>query len=108
MIFLVISNQNNDHIMVFCVRNFIKNIKSSLINQKFSTKMSDNKSQWLERSKKIVPQLTDERHKGQSGRIGVFGGSMEYTGAPYFTGEYFLNSKLNDQKIKEQETYLST
>lgn len=65
--------------------------------------MSDNKSQWLERSKKIVPQLTDERHKGQSGRIGVFGGSMEYTGAPYFTGEYFLNSKLNDQKLKNKK-----
>eukprot|EP00246_Nothoceros_aenigmaticus_P016227 TRINITY_DN7221_c0_g2_i1.p1 TRINITY_DN7221_c0_g2~~TRINITY_DN7221_c0_g2_i1.p1 ORF type:complete len:381 (-),score=51.12 TRINITY_DN7221_c0_g2_i1:1230-2222(-) len=32
----------------------------------------------------IVPQLTNEQHKGQSGRVAVFGGCKEYTGAPYF------------------------
>jgi len=32
----------------------------------------------------IVPSLTEDRHKGQSGRIGVIGGSMEFSGAPYF------------------------
>lgn len=52
--------------------------------------MSDNKCQWLERVKRTIPELTDDRHKGQYGRIGVFGGSMEYTGAPYFAGESFF------------------
>lgn len=35
---------------------------------------------------KFIPKLeqTSDRHKGQMGRIGVFGGSKEYTGAPYF------------------------
>jgi len=32
----------------------------------------------------IIPRLTQELHKGQCGRIGVVGGSLEYTGAPYF------------------------
>lgn len=32
----------------------------------------------------IVPSLSDSNHKGQSGRIGIIGGSREYTGAPYF------------------------
>ena len=32
----------------------------------------------------LMPRLTNELHKGQSGRIGVIGGSKEYTGAPYF------------------------
>lgn len=40
----------------------------------------------LKLSRTIVPKLTDTKHKGQYGRIGVVGGSAEYTGAPYFTG----------------------
>eukprot|EP00611_Tribonema_gayanum_P004444 TRINITY_DN1362_c0_g1_i1.p2 TRINITY_DN1362_c0_g1~~TRINITY_DN1362_c0_g1_i1.p2 ORF type:complete len:215 (+),score=30.88 TRINITY_DN1362_c0_g1_i1:100-744(+) len=34
---------------------------------------------------RIVPPMTSTSHKGQSGRIGVFGGSSDYTGAPYFS-----------------------
>lgn len=30
--------------------------------------------------KKLAPPLSEDRHKGQAGRIGVFGGSIEYTG----------------------------
>ncbi|XP_063709562.1 ATP-dependent (S)-NAD(P)H-hydrate dehydratase [Culicoides brevitarsis] len=70
--------------MVFFVRRLKQNLKSFLRIQHFSSKMSDNKAQLLlERAKNVVPVLSDERHKGQYGRIGVFGGSMEYTGAPY-------------------------
>lgn len=36
--------------------------------------------------KKIVPNLTSPKHKGQDGRIGIVGGSIEYTGAPYYAG----------------------
>ncbi|KAI1287988.1 ATP-dependent (S)-NAD(P)H-hydrate dehydratase [Halotydeus destructor] len=32
----------------------------------------------------IIPPMSISSHKGQAGRIGVFGGSREYTGAPYF------------------------
>ncbi|XP_017777084.1 PREDICTED: ATP-dependent (S)-NAD(P)H-hydrate dehydratase [Nicrophorus vespilloides] len=39
----------------------------------------------LERSKKLAPSLSSEsKYKGQAGKVGVFGGSFEYTGAPYF------------------------
>ncbi|KAH8263579.1 hypothetical protein KR044_010862 [Drosophila immigrans] len=31
-----------------------------------------------------IPKLTNGKYKGQYGRIGVIGGSLEYTGAPYF------------------------
>lgn len=40
---------------------------------------------WWQMVKSVIPSLSDpNRHKGQSGRIGVVGGSLEYTGAPYF------------------------
>ncbi|KAJ8688383.1 hypothetical protein QAD02_024178 [Eretmocerus hayati] len=40
----------------------------------------------LEAVKNFVPNLSSSKHKGQDGRIGVFGGSLEYTGAPFFAG----------------------
>lgn len=33
-----------------------------------------------------IPPLDGSSYKGQAGRIGVVGGSLEYTGAPYFAG----------------------
>jgi len=36
--------------------------------------------------KDIFPVLDNTKHKGQCGRIGIIGGSQEYTGAPYFAG----------------------
>lgn len=34
--------------------------------------------------KGIIPHLGQEKYKGQAGRVGVIGGSLDYTGAPYF------------------------
>ncbi|XP_069492848.1 ATP-dependent (S)-NAD(P)H-hydrate dehydratase isoform X2 [Ambystoma mexicanum] len=34
--------------------------------------------------KNIIPPLTTKKHKGQDGKIGIFGGCQEYTGAPYY------------------------
>lgn len=70
--------------------------------------MSDNlKDSWLEKARKIgnfslilrfhfaelnfyfffsVPHLTTDMHKGEAGRIGIIGGSLEYTGAPFYAG----------------------
>ncbi|KAI9361944.1 Ribokinase-like protein [Pilaira anomala] len=36
--------------------------------------------------RQLIPPLTQELHKGQAGRVGVVGGSEDYTGAPYFSG----------------------
>ena len=33
----------------------------------------------------ILPTLGKARRKGQNGRLGVIGGSIEFTGAPYFS-----------------------
>ena len=39
-----------------------------------------------DRLREIVPRLTTAMHKGQCGRVAIFGGSDLYTGAPYFAG----------------------
>ncbi|KAL1139876.1 hypothetical protein AAG570_006853 [Ranatra chinensis] len=39
----------------------------------------------LNECKKLVPPLLEDAHKGLCGRIGVIGGSVEFTGAPYFS-----------------------
>ncbi|KAI9209598.1 Ribokinase-like protein [Polychytrium aggregatum] len=36
--------------------------------------------------RRLIPPLKPERYKGQAGRIGILGGSEEYSGAPYFAG----------------------
>ncbi|KAJ3866854.1 H-hydrate dehydratase [Lentinula novae-zelandiae] len=38
----------------------------------------------LEQIKQIIPPLNGTLHKGQSGRVGVLGGALDYTGAPFF------------------------
>ncbi|KAF7563478.1 hypothetical protein G7046_g625 [Stylonectria norvegica] len=39
----------------------------------------------LAKVQRMVPPMLDKFHKGQLGRIGVIGGSEDYTGAPYFS-----------------------
>lgn len=38
----------------------------------------------VEAVKSILPELSFDKYKGQAGRIGIVGGSKEYTGAPFF------------------------
>ncbi|EAU90481.2 YjeF domain-containing protein [Coprinopsis cinerea okayama7 len=38
----------------------------------------------IEQIKRIIPPLDGSLHKGQSGRVGVLGGALDYTGAPFF------------------------
>ncbi|CAF3344451.1 unnamed protein product [Rotaria sp. Silwood1] len=42
--------------------------------------------QLLQLFRKVIPPLRSHAHKGESGRIGVIGGSEEYTGGPVFAG----------------------
>ncbi len=35
--------------------------------------------------KRIVPPFTSDSYKGAQGVLGILGGCVEYTGAPYFT-----------------------
>ncbi|QDZ20757.1 ATP-dependent (S)-NAD(P)H-hydrate dehydratase [Chloropicon primus] len=48
--------------------------------------MSVNHGALLGRARKLVPRLGGELagYKGQAGKVGVFGGCTEYTGAPYY------------------------
>jgi len=45
---------------------------------------SARESELLIKVKSVVPKLNSTMHKGQCGRIAVFGGCILYTGAPYF------------------------
>ncbi|XP_015596455.1 ATP-dependent (S)-NAD(P)H-hydrate dehydratase isoform X2 [Cephus cinctus] len=49
-----------------------------------SSTSSTSDEQMLQAVRKIIPELTNAKYKGQDGKIGIFGGSSEYTGAPYF------------------------
>ncbi|CAG9466862.1 unnamed protein product [Pedinophyceae sp. YPF-701] len=40
----------------------------------------------MEGVRAFIPPLGFKTHKGQSGKIGIIGGSQEYTGAPFFAG----------------------
>ena len=53
----------------------------------FTSKMSTcSEDVLLQAAKQLVPKLNVTKHKGQDGRIGIVGGSLEYSGAPYFAG----------------------
>lgn len=39
----------------------------------------------------VAPPLDGTGHKGQAGRVGVLGGSKDYTGAPYYSGQAALS-----------------
>lgn len=49
-----------------------------------SSMSSQNNNLWLTRARDVVPSLSNHHHKGQAGRVGIVGGSLEYTGAPYY------------------------
>lgn len=39
---------------------------------------------WIPKLGRLMPPLTRATHKGQAGKILVVGGSLAYTGAPYY------------------------
>lgn len=61
---------------------FIKNSQNLIAIRNFSGKMT--MEEYLNKARQCIPKLDHSLHKGQAGRIGVVGGSFEYTGAPYF------------------------
>ncbi|EJU03686.1 Ribokinase-like protein [Dacryopinax primogenitus] len=47
--------------------------------------MAASSARILEQVRAIIPPLSAKLHKGQAGRVGVVGGSADYTGAPFFS-----------------------
>ncbi|CDU22946.1 uncharacterized protein SPSC_01576 [Sporisorium scitamineum] len=45
---------------------------------------SSTQQSLMQSVKRIIPPLSSAKHKGQAGRIGIVGGSRDYTGAPFF------------------------
>lgn len=54
--------------------------------------------------KAAVPPLTHASHKGTAGRIAVVGGSLEYTGAPYFSAISAMRAGADLGHVFCQET----
>jgi ATP-dependent NAD(P)H-hydrate dehydratase len=40
----------------------------------------------------LLPKLTSSMYKGQNGKVGVIGGSQDYTGAPYYAAAASLKA----------------
>lgn len=66
----------------FVARSKALHLLTVIRQRTFSVKMSSDL--YITRARQCVPLLSNELHKGQAGRVGVVGGSFEYTGAPYF------------------------
>lgn len=65
------------------VRVNYKHISCSVTNL---AKMPEIEDTLRDHCRLLLPELRSDNHKGQCGRIGVFGGSLEFTGAPYYSG----------------------
>lgn len=48
--------------------------------------MSISEAELQKLAAQLPPPLAESKHKGEAGRIGIVGGSLEYTGAPYYAG----------------------
>jgi ATP-dependent NAD(P)H-hydrate dehydratase len=59
-----------------------------LIAHRLMSGMASNivNSDVIKNCKPLIPELSYSKHKGESGRIGIFGGSKDFTGAPYYAG----------------------
>lgn len=66
------------------LKTFLRNMSSALIVQDASWSVVRPQLQ------RIIPALTHDYHKGQMGRIGVIGGSLDYTGAPFYASKASL------------------
>ncbi|OTF82367.1 ATP-dependent (S)-NAD(P)H-hydrate dehydratase-like protein, partial [Euroglyphus maynei] len=62
--------------------------KPTNVSEEINNSQNNNEEEFSEFRQmicSIIPPLQPEFHKGQAGRIGLIGGSREYTGAPYFS-----------------------
>lgn len=50
----------------------------------------------LHQVKQIVPSLSSKWYKGQLGKVGVLGGCLEYTGAPYMSAISAVKTVCNE------------
>lgn len=60
-----------------------RNSAKIIFTRTMSTSMSIDE-RMLKGIRRIIPNLNNVKYKGQDGRVGIIGGSNEYTGAPFF------------------------
>jgi ATP-dependent NAD(P)H-hydrate dehydratase len=51
-----------------------------------SSPQQQSQQQHIQAVSKVIPSMKSMKKKGDGGRVGIVGGSFEYTGAPYYTG----------------------
>lgn len=75
--------QIHRHFTKCCVQNKHTSLRFFNITPgKMVSKQSDEEIAIM--SRQLAPPLAHSKYKGQAGRVAVFGGCIEYTGAPYF------------------------
>ena len=70
----------------------MRHVRSALL---MASQQLSSAVQWSTAQKavqRLVPPLSFDSRKGQNGRIGVLGGSYEYTGAPYYAAQSALQA----------------
>ncbi|KAF4979010.1 hypothetical protein FZEAL_4685 [Fusarium zealandicum] len=60
----------------------------------------------LSKVRRVIPPMLEKFHKGQQGRIGVIGGSENYTGAPYFSA--MASARLGCDLLLPQSSVICT
>lgn len=76
-------------------------IQSLVLQECLDIDVNDiNKNILLTFTKASIPELEGKR-KGEAGKIAVVGGSIEYTGAPYFAAISALKVNINLLMSKE-------
>ena len=63
-----------------------RSLSSPAVKPAFAFRPSADQAQARQFLSGSAPALDGSLHKGQGGRIGVLGGSKDYTGAPYYAG----------------------
>ena len=80
----------------------MRHIRSTLL---MASQQLSSAVQWSTAQKavqRLVPPLSFDSRKGQNGRIGVLGGSYEYTGAPYYAAQSALQGASSEAEAQAQ------
>lgn len=90
---MILATVIRDQAFKGCLLSNVKRFKMDVSSQ------NNDIIKWMRLAKQAVPYLNSDKHKGQDGRIGIIGGSLEYTGAPYFAAISALKLSSSDLSI---------
>ncbi|KAH8582597.1 family of nucleotide binding [Cryptosporidium sp. chipmunk genotype I] len=82
----VVASNSKDSIKIFTSDETGIKIPNKCYKSEYSWYPPVSQGKLIDSIRCTIPQLSSDLKKGSLGRIGIIGGSKEYTGAPYFAG----------------------